>query len=110
MTMLVPFHPRPLRIGARPELDNRSAVPLPPKPVVIPKIGPEVTRGRGLAACVEREMMSILVDQRGLPCLPQSQESLVEPVSSDSRHGRTRSDGAAPGTIEIDVVTERIGH
>src|ERR1039458_976718 len=102
--------PRPLRIGASTELQNRHTVALQPKPVVIPKIGPEVAGGRWISSRVQSEVMRVFMYQRGVASIPQAQEGLVERIPSGSPAGWTWPYRTAPCTIPINVVTQRVRH
>src|SRR5437016_5473931 len=101
---------RPRRIGASPKLRNTHAVALPPQPIVIAQIGPEIRRRRRMAPRVQREVMSVLVLQRGIPRVSQSQKDLVKRIAPRAAAGRNRSHGAATRAVPIDVVPQRPGH
>src|SRR5579884_2161702 len=100
----------PRRVGAGPKLRYRRAVPLPPQPVIVAQIGPEVSRRGGVARCVEGEMMRVLVFERKLARIAQPEEGLVEWVRCDASISWTRAAGCAAGAIAIDVVPERKCH
>ena len=74
------FELRPLRISAGTELRNRNTMALQPKPVIIPQIGPEVTRGGGISQRVQSEVMRVLMHECCLMSFLQAQEGLVERV------------------------------
>ena len=101
---------RPLQIDATTELQNRNTVALPPKPVIIPQVGPEVIRSSWISARVQSEVMSVLVWECCGHSFPQPQECLVESIPSNSWYRRMWSDRTPSCTISIHVVTKRVGH
>ena len=101
---------RPLGIHAGAEGGDRRAMALPPEPEIVAQIGPDVAGNCGIARGVEREMMGVLMRQRCIRCVLESQESLVERIGSEARRTRMRAGGAAAGTVPVDVVAERLGY
>src|ERR1700733_2298941 len=104
------FEPGPLGVRAGPKRHDRSTVALPPKPIIIPEICPGIGQPGGLSPGVQSEMVRVLMSQRGLIRIAQTQEGFVERISSKSSSAGVRSYGTAPCTVPVDIVDQGIRH
>jgi len=83
---------------------------LPPKPVIVPQVCPEIARYTRGSLRVQREMMRIFMRERCVTSILQPQVDLVERAPGRLTRARPRPHRRTPGPVSINVVTKRVRH
>jgi hypothetical protein len=101
---------RPLGVRIDAKARNRSTAALLPKPALVGEVSPEIASRGGAVLRVQCEVAGVLARRRSSGSVVHSQEGLEVRVAGITSGAAIGSEGAAAGTISVNVVAERADH